>query len=166
MSLVTAQLKHLRGQQKSNEFSSPAAMGTHGQDAAPPPPPPPPKEPFVRRYKFVWPILLAVNLGVGAYLFLGTKKKDIGEEEEQDVSPVSTKDAAPHGVEMSVSTPPITNPVIKREPIPENQQRELLKWILEEKRKIKPKDAEEKQKIDEEKALIKNLIRSKSIPSV
>lgn len=101
-----------------------------------------------------------------AYLFLGTKKKDIGEEEEQDVSPVSTKDATPHGVEMSVSTPPITNPVIKREPIPENQQRELLKWILEEKRKIKPKDAEEKQKIDEEKALIKNLIRSKSIPSV
>lgn len=101
-----------------------------------------------------------------AYLFLGTKKKDVGEEEEQDVSPVSTKDATAHVDEMSVPTPPITNPVIKREPIPEDQQRELLKWILEEKRKIKPKDAEEKQKIDEEKALIKKLIRSKSIPSV
>ncbi|BAT98403.1 hypothetical protein LR48_Vigan1082s000700 [Vigna angularis] len=159
-----AQLKQFRGQQKSNEFSSPAAMGVHGHDAAPPPPPP--KVPFVRRYKFVWPILLAVNLGVGAYLFLGTKKKDIGEEEEQDVSPVSTKDTTAPVVEMSVSTPPITNPVVKREPIPQNQQLELLKWILEEKRKIKPKDAEEKQKIDEEKALIKKLIRSKSIPSV
>ncbi|XP_022642104.1 uncharacterized protein LOC106773667 isoform X2 [Vigna radiata var. radiata] len=164
---VIAQLKQFRGQQKSNEFSSPAAMGVHGHVAAPPPPPPPPpREPFVRRYKFVWPILLAVNLGVGAYLFLGTKKKDIGEEVEQDVSPVSTIDTTAPVVEMSVSTPLITNPVVKREPIPENQQRELLKWILEEKRKIKPKDAEEKQKIDEEKALIKKLIRSKSIPSV
>ncbi|CAJ1950967.1 unnamed protein product [Sphenostylis stenocarpa] len=158
-----AQLKQLRGQHKSQEFSSPAAMGTHGHAAVPPPPPP--KEPFVRRYKFVWPILLAVNLGVGAYLFMGWKKKDTSDE-EQDVSPVSTKDAAVHVVETSVSTPPIANPVIKQEPIPENQQRELLKWILEEKRKVKPKDAEEKQKIDDEKALIKTLIRSKSIPSV
>jgi len=101
-----------------------------------------------------------------AYLFLGNKKKEIGEEEEQDVTPVSTKDTAAPVLEMNVPTPPTTNPVVKREPIPENQQRELLKWILEEKRKIKPKDAEEKQKIDEEKALIKRLIRSKSIPSV
>ncbi|KHN11291.1 hypothetical protein glysoja_023355 [Glycine soja] len=154
-----AQLKQFRGQQKSNGFSSPAAMAT------PPPPPPPPKEPFIRRYKFVWPVLLAVNLGVGAYLFMGTKKKDTGEE-EQDATPVSTKDATPHVVETPVSSPSITNPVINREPIPENQQRELLKWILEEKRKVKAKDAEEKRKIDEEKALLKKLIRSKSIPSV
>jgi len=48
-------------------------MGTHGHAAAPPPPPPPPKVPFVRRYKFVWPILLAVNLGVGGNFSL-TKK--------------------------------------------------------------------------------------------
>ncbi|XP_020227412.1 uncharacterized protein LOC109808709 [Cajanus cajan] len=157
-----AQLKHVRGQQKSNGFSSPTATGTHGPAAAPPPPP---KEPFVRRYKFLWPMLLAVNLGVGAYLFMRTNKKDTGEE-EQDASPVSTKDATAPVVETSVPSPPITNPVIKRESIPENQQRELLKWILEEKRKVKAKDAEEKQKIDEEKALLKKLIRSKSIPSV
>ncbi|KAH1237763.1 hypothetical protein HKD37_08G022281 [Glycine soja] len=155
-----AQLKQFRGQQKSNGFSSPAAMDTHAAT-----PPPPPKEPFIRRYKFVWPVLLAVNLGVGAYLFMGTKKKDTGEE-EQDATPVSTKDATPHVVETPVSSPSITNPVINREPIPENQQRELLKWILEEKRKVKAKDAEEKRKIDEEKALLKKLIRSKSIPSV
>nr|KYP54344.1 hypothetical protein KK1_000530 [Cajanus cajan] len=189
-----AQLKHVRGQQKSNGFSSPTATGTHGPAAAPPPPP---KEPFVRRYKFLWPMLLAVNLGVGgdfssppmtknrvffffcfffcfffvfflfffSYLFMRTNKKDTGEE-EQDASPVSTKDATAPVVETSVPSPPITNPVIKRESIPENQQRELLKWILEEKRKVKAKDAEEKQKIDEEKALLKKLIRSKSIPSV
>ncbi|RDY09501.1 hypothetical protein CR513_06121 [Mucuna pruriens] len=159
-----AQLKQFRGQHKSNEFSSPAGMGTNGHAAAPPPPPPPPKESFARRYKFVWPILLAVNLGVGAYLFMGSKKKDTGEE-EQDATPVSTKDSTAHVVETTVSSPPIANPVIKRDPIPENQQRELLKWILEEKRKIKPKDAGEKHKIDEEKALLKKLIRSKSIPT-
>ncbi|KAK7294335.1 hypothetical protein RJT34_17224 [Clitoria ternatea] len=159
-----AQLKHLRGQDKPNAFSSPAAMGTHGHPAAAPPPPPPPKEPFVRRYKFLWPMLLVVNLGVGVYLFTRTKKKDTSEE-AQDVSPVPTKDATAHVAETAVSTPSISKPVIKREPIPENQQRELLKWILEEKRKAKPKDAEEKQKIDAEKALLKNLIRSKSIPN-
>ncbi|XP_027336905.1 uncharacterized protein LOC113850537 [Abrus precatorius] len=154
-----AQLKQFRGQHKSNEFSSPAAMG-HTTT-----PPPPPKEPFVRRYKFLWPMLLAVNLGVGAYLFMRTNKKDTGEK-EQDSSPVSTKDVTAHVAETSVSSPSITNPVIKREPIPEGQQRELLKWILEEKRKVKPRDAEEKQKIDEEKALLKKIIRSKSIPSI
>lgn len=66
-SFVTAQLKQFRGQQKSNGFSSPAAMDTHA--AAPPPPP---KEPFIRRYKFVWPVLLAVNLGVGGDFFIFT----------------------------------------------------------------------------------------------
>lgn len=61
-SLLTAQLKQSKGQQK---FSSPPGMGT--QTTAPPPPPPPaaPKESFARRYKYLWPMLLAVNLGVG-----------------------------------------------------------------------------------------------------
>ena len=35
-----------------------------------------------------------------------------------------------------------------RESILEDQQRELFKWMLEEKRKIKPKDPEEKKCID------------------
>ncbi|KAJ1420299.1 hypothetical protein SESBI_14431 [Sesbania bispinosa] len=159
-----AQLKQFRGQHKSNDFSSPSAMRT--QTTAPPPPPSaPPKESFARRYKFLWPMLLAVNLAVGGYLFIRTKNKDTSEE-EQDASPVSTKEATAHVAETSVPSPPIANPVIKREPIPESQQRELFKWMLEEKRKVKPKDAEEKRKIDEEKALLKMLIRSKSIPSI
>ncbi|XP_057455240.1 uncharacterized protein LOC130746578 [Lotus japonicus] len=154
-----AQLKQSKGQHK---FSSPPGMGT--QTTAPPPPPPP-KESFARRYKYLWPMLLAVNLGVGAYLFVRTKKKDIGEE-EQDASPVPVKETVAHVAETRVSPAPIASPVIEREPIPVDQQRELFKWILEEKRKVKPKDAEEKRKIDEEKALLKNLIRSKSIPSI
>lgn len=66
--LVTAQLKQSRGQPKSNGFSSPA-MGTNATAPPPPPPPPPPKESFARRYKFLWPILLTVNLGVGGNFF-------------------------------------------------------------------------------------------------
>ncbi|OIW11848.1 hypothetical protein TanjilG_31598 [Lupinus angustifolius] len=158
------QLKQFRGQHK------PSSMPTY---TAPPPPPPPPstppspppqppKESFARRYKFLWPMLLAVNLGVGVYLFMRTKNKDTSEE-EKDPSP---KVATAHIAATSVSSTPITNPVIKREPIPKDQQLELFKWILEEKRKVKPKDAEEKRQIDEEKALLKKYIRSKSIPRI
>lgn len=96
-----------------------------------------------------------------------TKNKDTAGE-DQDASLISVKDTntTAHVAETPVSLPPVANPVIKREPIPEDQQRQLFKWILEEKRKVKPKDAEEKRRIDEEKALLKNLIRSKSIPSI
>ncbi|KAI8565410.1 hypothetical protein RHMOL_Rhmol03G0257000 [Rhododendron molle] len=68
--------------------------------------------------------------------------------------------------EEPLPSPPIIEPVKVREPIPEDQQRELFKWILEEKRKVKPKDREEKKRIDEEKALLKEFIRAKSIPSL
>lgn len=129
-----------------------------------PPPPPLPKEPFIKRYKFVFPVILA---GVGVYWALrtNTKKKETVVD-EKDATPISIKDTTAPLVETSVSPPLTANTVIKREPIPEGQQRELFKWILEEKRKIKPKDSEEKQRIDEEKALLKNLIRSKFIPSI
>ena len=43
--------------------------------------------------------------------------------------------------------PPITEPVILQEQIPENQQCKLFKWMLEEKRKIKLKDPEENKRI-------------------
>lgn len=58
-----------------------------------------------------------------------------------------------------------TQPVkVARKPIPEDEQRELFKWILEEKRKINPKDREEKKRIDEEKAILKQFIRAEKIP--
>nr|POE55873.1 hypothetical protein CFP56_48566 [Quercus suber] len=55
-------------------------MDTHGSSALPPQPPP--KESLARRYKFLWPLLVAVNLAVGAYLFVRTKKKVEHIEEE------------------------------------------------------------------------------------
>lgn len=51
-----------------------------------------------------------------------------------------------------------------RKPIPEDEQRELFKWILEEKRKVEPKDRKEKKQIDEEKAVLKQFIRAERLP--
>ncbi|GMY33509.1 hypothetical protein FCV25MIE_28751 [Fagus crenata] len=157
-----AQLKQFQEQhQKIKDFSSPSSSAMGTQSSAPPPQPPP-KESFARRYKFLWPMLLAVNLAVGGYLFMRTKKKD-----EEDATPVPTTAATTVPLaEKPVLSPPITKTVKLREPIPEDQQRELFKWILEEKRKVKPKDPEEKKRIDDEKAILKQFIRAKSIPSI
>ncbi|PSS07355.1 Beta-mannosyltransferase [Actinidia chinensis var. chinensis] len=148
-------------------------MGTPPSSKAPPPPPPqPPRESFARRYKFVWPLLLTVNIAVGAYLFMRTKKKDTDTQEEVPNvpprrGPTTVATVAVPVTEKTISpSPPIIEPEMLRDPIPENQQRELFKWLLEEKRKVKPKDSEEKKRIDEEKAILKQFIQAKSIPSL
>ncbi|KAJ8560930.1 hypothetical protein K7X08_027120 [Anisodus acutangulus] len=104
-----------------------------------------------------------------AYLFMRTKKKDVRTEagEVSDVpSSVSSTAAITAVAENQATVPALVQPAVVHEPIPQEQQWELLKWILEEKRKLKPKDPEEKMRIDEEKALLKQFIRSKSIPSL
>ncbi|XP_010462360.1 PREDICTED: uncharacterized protein LOC104742959 [Camelina sativa] len=101
------------------------------------------------------------------YLFLRTKKKDIDPvNEEMPAKSVSV--AAPVTVEKTLSSTVVAEPVVVKalEPIPEKQQRELFKWILEEKRKLNPKNAEEKKRIDEEKAILKQFISSKTIPTL
>lgn len=48
------------------------ASSTSTGAAAPPPPPPlplPQKESFVRRYRFLWPLLLVVNFSIGGIYF-------------------------------------------------------------------------------------------------
>ncbi|XVF74417.1 hypothetical protein PTKIN_Ptkin13bG0109000 [Pterospermum kingtungense] len=172
-----AQLKKFQEQQKGKDLASTSSgtaasykMGSQTTSNLPPPPPQPPKESFARRYKFLWPLLLAVNLTVGAYLFMTTKKKDTGitEDVSGDVgsTSVSTTVTAPPVTEKPLPAPSITQPVKLPEPIPESQQRELFKHILEEKRKVKPKDPEEKKCLDEEKAILKQFIRAKSIPKI
>ncbi|XP_015061540.1 uncharacterized protein LOC107007430 [Solanum pennellii] len=137
--------------------------------AAAPPPPPPLKDSFLRRNKFLLPMILALNLSLGAYLFM-TKKKDVGTEagEVSDVpsSSVSSTAAITAVAGKQATVPALVQPAVVHEPIPEDQQRELMKWILEEKRKLKPKDPEEKKRIDEEKAMLKQFIRAKSISSL
>lgn len=111
-------------------------------------------------------LMIVGTLHSVGYLFVRTKKKDVDVEEKQLETPITTKDTTAQAAVTSVPTPPITKPVIKREPIPENQQRDLFKWMLEEKRKVKTKDPEEKRKLDEEKAILKQFIRAKSIPNI
>ena len=101
-----------------------------------------------------------------AYLFTRTKKKDADIEEEAATPQSTTSATATPLVEKPSPSPPITQVVKLREPIPEDQQRELFKWMLEEKRKVKPKDPVEKKRLDDEKAILKQFIRAKSIPSV
>ncbi|KAK9726962.1 hypothetical protein RND81_05G248800 [Saponaria officinalis] len=137
-------------------------------------PPEIPKESFARRYKYVWPLLLTVNLAIGAYLFMRTKKKDVTVEEENTNStptPIptpspSTSIAPSATAAVTETTVPAAQPVRVSDPIPTTQQRELFKWMLEEKRKIKTNDPEEKKRIDEEKAILKQFIRAKSIPTL
>ncbi|PWA70457.1 hypothetical protein CTI12_AA288660 [Artemisia annua] len=102
-----------------------------------------------------------------AYLFTRTNKE---EKTEGDVpatgvtsSPTSTA-ISTTAVNNVPTSPPATSEPVKQ--IPVDQQIELFKWILEEKRKVKTKDPQEKKKIDEEKALLKQFIRSNSVLSL
>ncbi|XWS20156.1 hypothetical protein CRYUN_Cryun31cG0076500 [Craigia yunnanensis] len=167
-----ALLKQFQEQPKGKDFASTSSGAAASYSMGPPPPPPQsPKESFARRYKFLWPLLLAVNLTVGAYLFTRTKKKDTSTTEDvaRDVGSIpvlTTTVTVPPVTEKPLPAPSITQPVKLPEPIRESQQRELLKHMLEEKRKVKPKDPEEKKRLDEEKAILKQFIRAKSIPSI
>lgn len=69
--------------------------------------------------------------------------------------PGTKADAAPSGFVPKVK-PPLTD----------KEQRDIYQYVLDEKRKMKPKTKQEKAQIDGEKALLKEWIRSKSIPSL
>ncbi|KAJ7538277.1 hypothetical protein O6H91_11G041400 [Diphasiastrum complanatum] len=72
-------------------------------------------------------------------------------------------------ISSSVTAPVVTEVSHLKESQPqtsEDQQREILRWVLAEKRKIKPANPAEKKKIDEEKKLLKEFLRAKSLPSI
>ncbi|KAH7572144.1 hypothetical protein ACOSQ2_015420 [Xanthoceras sorbifolium] len=134
----------------------------------PPKPEDPPltsKESFIKRYKPVWRFFLVFNLGLAGYIFAKEKMKKMSSEDDKFAKPTVEDSKATEEMEPLVP-PTVVEPVKVREPIPEEQQRELFQWILEEKRKLKPKDTEEKKRIDEEKAILKQFIRAKSIPQL
>ncbi|CAI9114307.1 OLC1v1014999C1 [Oldenlandia corymbosa var. corymbosa] len=168
------QLKKVEHQQQPSSSMASSAPPPGSAAAAAAPSPRPPKESFLRRYKFVVPLLLAVNLSVGAYLFMRTKKKDVvvDEKEVPNVPSARASTSIPNATVTEKPAPvvaltsAVVTPPKPREPIPENEQRELFKWLLEEKRKLKPIDSAEKKRIDEEKAILKEFIRAKSIPSL
>jgi hypothetical protein len=97
------------------------------------------------------------------YVFAKTYKRDQEKKNAQTTaaaalsSPASTSAKAPDPA-------PAPAPESVLPPLSEDEQWNLYKWILEEERKIKPRNATEKKKIDEEKALLKEIIRDKSLP--
>ncbi|XP_008808059.2 uncharacterized protein LOC103720228 [Phoenix dactylifera] len=128
--------------------------------ASTPPPPYAAKKGFLRR---IVPLLLAANLGIGVYVLTRTSTRQPTDKDEEVPSSPVVSTGAPVPEKKSSAEPPST-PKKVLPPIPENEQRQLFKWILEEKRKAKPRDSAEKKKIDEEKSLLKQFIHEKSIP--
>ncbi|XVF49016.1 hypothetical protein PTKIN_Ptkin03bG0235000 [Pterospermum kingtungense] len=153
-----------------------------------PPPPFSSKESRINRFKPIWRILLISNLALGAYMFAKARKKNSGivniKHSETGAEHDKSETEAEHDnneTEADFASDPVTTaliheeppilPVVARppmvlEPIPEDRQRELFEWMLEEKRKVKPTDPEERKRIDEEKAVLKQFIRAKSLPRI
>ena len=86
-------------------------------------------------------------------------KKDSGKDSTTDPATASAATAGKPAEPVSV-------PRKELPPILEDDQCKLYKWMLGEKRKIKPRNAAEKKKLDEEKALLKEFIRAGSLPSL
>lgn len=97
-----------------------------------------------------------------------TKKPEIAIQEKEEAKQIPEADPLldfTDPVDQLVFQTAAPEPVkVARKPIPEDDQRELFKWILEEKRKIEPKDRKEKKRVDEEKAILKQFIRAERIP--
>ncbi|GMH04073.1 hypothetical protein Nepgr_005912 [Nepenthes gracilis] len=153
------------------------------QSPPPPPPPPPPLPPpttpsvptesIIQRYKVAWRTLIIFNLSLGAYMFVKAKHKDVGmksgktspAEVPSPPSESKTTTSLVIDEEREIEpSPAAAIPLKMQEPIREDQQRELFKWMLEEKRKIKPKDREDKKRIDEDKSILKQFSSAESIP--
>lgn len=136
--------------------------------AAPPQPPSAAKGVFMRR---IFPFLLATNVFIGVYVFAKTYKRD-QEKKNAEAAAAAAAAAAlstPASATAKAADPvpapaPAPTPKIVLPPLSEDEQRQVYKWMLEEKRKIKPRNAAEKNKINEEKALLKEFIRAESLP--
>ncbi|PKA57281.1 hypothetical protein AXF42_Ash002585 [Apostasia shenzhenica] len=135
------------------------APPSSSSNTTPPPPPPPPPPSSVKKifFRLIVPVVVVTNIFVGVYVLVRTMKKP---SQKDGKTIVNVPSAA------TEKTANVSTPVKVLLPVPENEQRELFKWILEEKRKTKPGNKAEKKKLDEEKALLKEFIRAKSIPSL
>jgi len=97
------------------------------------------------------------------YVFAKTYKRD--QEKKNAQAAAAAALSSPASATAKAEDPvPAPAPKIVRPPLSEDEQRQVYKWMLEEKRKIKPRDAAEKKKINEEKALLKEFIRAQSLP--
>ncbi|KAL9325889.1 hypothetical protein ACSQ67_006534 [Phaseolus vulgaris] len=132
------------------------------------PPPAPPTGLLMKRCKFIWRLLLLSNLALGvgytalfgvclsAFLFASAKRRDSVQitrrTAQKSHKGKASVEVPPEPITSSIDLNyddlflPVTTPVQRQAPIPEELQREIFQWMLEEKRKLKPKDPVEKNK--------------------
>lgn len=132
--------------------------------------PVPVKAPLWYRYRASVGALLLVNLGIGGYVLtrprpeidaklLNPEKKRVAPEEageKQESAP--TQAAAAAAAEAPEWVPPA------KAAISEGEQRQVLQWVLDERRKVKGANKAEKARIDDEKRVIKQLLRETHLP--
>ncbi|XP_062232321.1 uncharacterized protein LOC133929539 isoform X2 [Phragmites australis] len=99
------------------------------------------------------------------YVLVRTYRKDSGKKEAA-TDPAAATASTSSAATAEKPAEPIAVPREQLPPIPEDEQHQVYKWMLEEKRKIKPRNAAEKKKLNEEKALLKEFIRMGSLPSL
>ncbi|KAI4335305.1 hypothetical protein L6164_013965 [Bauhinia variegata] len=140
------------------------------------PPHVPRTELLMKRCKLIWRLLLISNFALGAYLFARAKKRDTMEIHRKKTQKLekskATAEVLPEPITDSMDSYydeellflPDTMPIKVQNPIPEEEQRKIFQWMLEERRKRKPKDPLEKKQIDEQKAILKQFLRAKSVP--
>ncbi|KAL5221310.1 hypothetical protein ABZP36_026023 [Zizania latifolia] len=137
-----------------------AATGKPGP-ASPPEAPSAKKGAFMRR---IFPFLLTTNVLIGVYVFVMTYKRDQERKDAETAAATAAAVALSSPASTTAKTAEPTPPKRVLPPISEDEQRQVYKWVLEEKRKIKPRNAAEKNRINEEKALLKEFIRADSLP--
>ena len=103
------------------------------------------------------------------YVFAKTYKRDQEKKNAEAAAAAAAALSSPASATAKAEDPvpapaPAPTPKIVLPPLSEDEQRQVYKWMLEEKRKIKPRNAAEKNKINEEKALLKEFIRAESLP--
>uniref|UniRef100_A0ACD5VRC6 Uncharacterized protein n=1 Tax=Avena sativa TaxID=4498 RepID=A0ACD5VRC6_AVESA len=121
------------------------------------------KEAFMRR---VFPFLLATNVFIGVYVFAKTYKRDQDKKNAEAAATAAAAALASPPAPVPKPAEPAPPPKRVLPPLSQDEQRQVYKWMLEEKRKIKPQNAAEKTKINEEKALLKEIIRAESLPGL
>ncbi|WVZ69966.1 hypothetical protein U9M48_018678 [Paspalum notatum var. saurae] len=155
------------------------ASGGKPDPTAPPQAPSAARVAFMRR---IFPFLLATNVFVGVYVFAKTYKRDQEKKKAEaataatTVAALSSPESATTANAKAPAPPPAPTPAPAPAPAPapkrvlpslsDDEQRQVYKWMLEEKRKIKPRNAAEKNTINEEKALLKEFIKAESLPKL
>jgi hypothetical protein len=150
---------------KPKKGSLPSGGGDMGEPVrVPQQPPVPVKAPLWYRYRAGVGALLLVNLGIGGYV-LSRPRPEIDAKllnPEKRVAPEAGEKEKTAPTQAAAEEPEWVAP--SKPSISEEEQRQVLQWVLDERRKVKGVNKAEKARIDEEKRVIKHLLRESHLP--